>query len=186
MTTAAVVLAAGGGRRFLDGGGDSHKLLAPFMGWTVVGWSILSAVSAKLDATYVVTGAVDIPEVEGAEYLDNGRWRDGIATSLQVGVGRATKEGHSSVVVGLGDMPLIVGDAWRTIAQSPGRIAVATYDGERGHPVKLDRRVWPLLPTDGDMGAGLVMRRRPDLVVEVPCPGHPADIDTPDDLGRWG
>src|SRR6266536_2737941 len=108
MTTAAVVLAAGGGRRYLAGGGANHKLLAPFMGWTVVGWSVLSAVSAKLDATYVVVGAVEIPEVEGAEYIDNGRWMDGLATSLQVGVARATREGHSSIVVGLGDQPLIV------------------------------------------------------------------------------
>lgn len=186
MTTAAVVLAAGGGRRYLDGGGDTHKLLAPFMGWTVAGWSILSAVSAKLDATFVVVGAVDVPEVEGAEYLDNGRWMDGLATSLQVGLTAATRQGHSSIVVGLGDQPLVVGDAWRAVADANGRIAVATYDGERAHPVKLDRRVWPLLPSTGDNGAGLLMRRRPDLVVEVPCPGHPADIDVPDDLKRWG
>jgi len=186
MTTAAVVLAAGGGARYLDGGGASHKLLAPFMGWNVVGWAILSAVSAKLAATYVVVGAVDVPQVEGAEYLDNGRWTDGLATSLQVGVAAAARQGHSSVVVGLGDQPLVVGDAWRQVASAPGRIAVATYDGARAHPVKLDRRVWPLLPTDGDAGAGLLMRRRPDLVVEVPCPGHPADIDTPADLRRWG
>lgn len=186
MTTAAVVLAAGGGARYLNGGGDSHKLLAPFMGWNVVGWAILSAVSAKLDATYVVMGAVDVPRVEGAEYLDNGRWNYGLATSLQVGIAAAAKQGHSSVIVGLGDQPLVVGDAWRQVADATGRIAVATYDGQRAHPVKLDRRVWPLLPSDGDAGAGLLMRRRPDLVVEVPCPGHPADIDTPDDLRRWG
>ena len=133
MTTAAVVLAAGGGRRYLDGGGDNHKLLAPFMGWTVVGWAILSAVSAKLDATYVVTGAVDIPEVEGAEYLDNGHWMDGLATSLQVGVARAAREGHSSIVVGLGDQPLVPPEAWTAVAATPSPIAVATYDGRRRH-----------------------------------------------------
>lgn len=186
MTTAAVVLAAGGGARYLTGGGASHKLLAPFMGWNVVGWAILSAVSAKLDATFVVMGAVDVPRVDGAEYIDNGRWTEGLATSLQVGIATAAKRGHSSIVVGLGDQPLVVGDAWRQVAGAAGRIAVATYDGQRAHPVKLDRRVWPLLPSTGDLGAGKLMRRRPDLVVEVPCPGHPADIDTPDDLRRWG
>ena len=71
MTTAAVVLAAGGGARYTTSGGKGHKLLAPFMGWNVVGWSILSAVSAKLDATYVVVGAVEIPRIDGVRYVSH-------------------------------------------------------------------------------------------------------------------
>jgi CTP:molybdopterin cytidylyltransferase MocA len=186
MTTAAVVLAAGEGSRFSARGGSHHKLLAPFMGWNVVGWAILSAVSAKLDATYVVVGAVDVPCIDGVQLVRNPRWSDGLSSSLKAGVTMASRDGHSAVVVGLGDQPLVVGAAWREVAHSHGTIAVAKYDDRRGHPLRLDRRVWPLLPETGEAGAALVIRRRPDLVVEVPCPGHPADIDTPEDLARWG
>lgn len=185
MTIAGVVLAAGGGARFTASGGKGHKLLAPFMGWNVVGWAILSAVSAKLDATYVVVGAVEVPKIEGVTYVDNERWTEGLSSSLRAGVAAASRDGHSAVVVGLGDQPLVVGEAWRVLADTPGTIAVATYDGRRGHPLKMDRRVWPLLPKAGEGGAALVIRRRPDLVVEVPCPGHPADVDTVADLERW-
>jgi CTP:molybdopterin cytidylyltransferase MocA len=185
MTTAAVVLAAGGGARFAESGGEGHKLLAPFMGWSVVGWAMLSAVSAKLDATYVVVGAVDVPRIEGVTYVKNERWADGLSSSLRTGVSAASREGHSVVIVGLGDQPLVVGEAWRKVADAGSTIAVATYDGRRGHPLRLDRRVWPLLPSLGEAGAALVIRRRPDLVKEVPCPGHPADVDTVGDLQRW-
>jgi CTP:molybdopterin cytidylyltransferase MocA len=190
VTTAAIVLAAGGGSRFTASGGQGHKLLAPYLGRTVVEWAIEAASSAGLDATYVVRGATDLPVPPLARnavtFVRNDRWREGIATSLQAGVARARQDGHAAVVVGLGDQPLVQTEAWRRVAaaaRSP--IAVATYQGERGNPVRLSSMAWPLLPTAGDDGARLVMRRRPDLVVEVPCPGRSADIDTVEDLATW-
>jgi molybdenum cofactor cytidylyltransferase len=109
-----------------------------------------------------------------------------MATSLQVGITRARRDGHAAVVVGLGDQPLVQSEAWRRLAgASTSPLAVATYQGKRGNPVRLSSMVWPLLPTVGDEGARVVMRRRPDLVVEVPCPGRSADIDTVDDLDEW-
>jgi len=190
MTTAAIVLAAGGGSRFRESGGDVHKLVAPYLGRTVVEWAIEAAASAQLDATYVVRGATDLPlpplVADRVKFVRNDRWREGIATSLQAGVAQARRDGHAAVVVGLGDQPLVLADAWRLIARATtAPLAVATYKGTRGNPVRLSSMVWPLLPRTGDEGAKVVMRRRPDLVVEVPCPGGSADIDTVDDLREW-
>ncbi len=123
---------------------------------------------------------------EAVTFVRNDRWREGIATSLQAGVARARQDGHAAVVVGLGDQPLVQTEAWRRVARAAtSPLAVATYEGERGNPVRLSSMAWPLLPAAGDEGARVVMRRRPDLVVEVPCPGRAADIDTVDDLATW-
>jgi molybdenum cofactor cytidylyltransferase len=190
VTTAAIVLAAGGGSRYWASGGGSHKLLAPYLGRTVVEWSIESAAAANLDATYVVRGATDLPvpalAAGSVRFVRNDRWQEGIATSLQAGIARARRDGHAAVVVGLGDQPLVLAEAWRRVAAaSSAPVAVATYEGQRGNPVRLSSLVWPLLPGAGDEGARVVMRRRPDLVVEVPCPGRSADIDTVGDLHEW-
>ena len=48
-----------------------------------------------------------------------------------------------------------------------------------------DSTIWELLPDSGDEGARAVMRVRPDLVEQVPCPGSGDDIDTREDLARW-
>jgi CTP:molybdopterin cytidylyltransferase MocA len=190
VTTAAIVLAAGGGSRFTASGGEGHKLLAPYLGRSVVEWAIEAAAAAGLDATYVVRGATDIPVPplahDAVTFVRNDRWREGIATSLQAGVVRARKDGHAAVVVGLGDQPLVQTEAWRRVARAATTpLAVATYQGVRGNPVRLSSLAWPLLPSAGDEGARVVMRRRPDLVVEVPCPGRSADIDTVEDLATW-
>jgi molybdenum cofactor cytidylyltransferase len=146
------------------------------------------AVEAGLDEVVVVAGAVDLRALAlPVEVLENDRWEEGIATSLQVAVRRAVARGHDALVVGLADQPGVTPGAWRAVAAAPPEppIAVATYDGRRGNPVRLARAVWGDLPATGDEGARLVVRRRPELVQEIPCDGRTDDIDTLEDLHRW-
>lgn len=192
IDTAVVLLAAGAGSRFE---GSVHKLSARLpendheAAATVLERAIDHALAADVGPVIVVTGAAidTVPD----RFLDrvilhhNPRWAEGQMTSVRAGLEGAVELGASAVVIGLGDQPFISPQAWRAVAQSPGPIAVATYDGHRGNPVRLNASVWDLLPTTGDEGARSLMRVRPELVREVPCTGSPADIDTAEDLSRW-
>jgi len=182
-----VILAAGQGERYE---GDTPKLLAPFRGQPLLEWAIGAVLAAGLDETVVVVGArageisAGLPAC--VTVLHNDAWSRGMATSLQVALDHARGAGHCAVVVGMADQPFVTTEAWRRVAAHVADpIAVATYAGDRRNPVRLDRSVWSLVPPEGDEGMRRVMRLRPELVGEVPCPGHGADIDTLEDLDRW-
>ena len=185
MTVAAVILAAGGSSRFE---GPEHKLLSSFRGRPLVSWAVASAVEAALDETVVVSGAVDLSGVvpEDVTLIENHGWADGQASSLQVAVAWARHQGHSALVIGLGDQPLVPAQAWQAVAAESGHpIVAASFEGRRRPPVRLAQSVWDLLPVSGDEGARVLMSARPDLVAEVACDGQPADVDTVEDLSRW-
>lgn len=183
---AAAVLAAGGSTRF----GPAPKLLAPFRGRPLVAWAVEAALEADaFDVVFVVEGAVDLAQEvpAGAILLPNPAWAEGQATSLAAAVHAARVGGFDALVVGLGDQPFVGPEAWRAVATAsvPEPIVVATYEGERGNPVRLGREVWDELPVSGDHGARHLMAGRPELVGEVACPGNAADIDTQEELDRW-
>jgi CTP:molybdopterin cytidylyltransferase MocA len=190
--TVVVLLAAGAGSRFE---GIGHKLSAPLVDRdtgrirTVIERSLTNALAAEVGPVVVVTGAVPdiVPASLAADVTEhhNPQWADGQITSVRAGIEAAQAIGATAVVIGLADQPFIDPSAWRAVADATGPIAVATYDGQRANPVRLDADVWSLLPPTGDEGARALMRLRPDLVREVACEGSPADIDTTEDLRRW-
>lgn len=182
MTTLAAILAAGDGSRF---GGP--KLRVDLRGRPLVLWALEAALAAGLDETVVVTGGEDLSDLvpAGVTVLDNPDWADGQATSVQVAVRHAEARGHDAVVIGLGDSPMVPAAAWRAVAAVEAPVVTAAFDGERRPPVRLAREVWPLLPTDGDEGARVLLRERPELVTAVRCAGDPRDVDTEGDLEQW-
>lgn len=184
-----MVLAAGAGERFARSGGSGPKPLVEVGGTPMVDRVLAAALEVGFDEVALVDGSTDLRDRSrlGVTVLHNPRWAEGIATSLQVAIAHARAGHHDAVVVGLADQPGVPGSAWRTVATDPTEraIAVATYDGTRGNPVRLASGVWDLLPSTGDEGARALMRGRPDLVGEVPCIGEPRDVDTVEDLEQW-
>jgi len=182
----AIVLAAGAGSRF--GGG---KLLAGLGGQHIIEAVLDNLRDAPVDEVIVVIGADvkrlrEICERHGVRIVENPDWQRGQSTSVLAGL-RAC-DGEAAVVL-LGDQPLIgAGAVERLVAAFAGgaRIAVATYGGKWRNPVLFSREVWPLLEMElaGDEGARPLLRRHPELVVEVPCEGvgDPTDVDTREDL----
>lgn len=184
---AAVLLAAGAGTRF---SGDAHKLRADLRGEPLA-LHALRAVAATGMETFVVVGAEPLDDlvatIDGTSVriVENPAWRDGQAASVRAGIAAASQAGHDAVVVGLADQPFVTSAAWRAVAGVDADVAVATYAGRRGHPVRLGRAVWHLIPESGDAAGRVVMASRPELVRPVPCEGDAADVDTWEDLRRW-
>lgn len=190
-TATAVLLSAGSGTRF---SGSSHKLLTQIFGKSVFAWSLQNLLEAEFQQIIIVTGAIDLSdEINKATancsnnqtdlcVVENINWHDGMASSLQCGLAEAQRLGANSVVVGLADQPAVKPASWRRVANSQSPIAVATYNGVRGNPVRLHAELWPLLPTTGDEGARNLFRSHKDLLEEVACDGSGQDLDTTNDI----
>lgn len=183
----AVLLAAGSGSRF---SGNTHKLLTVIREQTVFSWALQNCLAAQFQHVIVVTGAVDLSaQIAEAKFADenlievhNENWQAGMASSLQCAISEAQRHGASSVVVGLADQPAIKPSSWQRIATATAPLAVATYNGVRGNPVRIHAELWPLLPTSGDEGARSLFKSHKDLLEEVACDGSAQDLDTSSDI----
>jgi CTP:molybdopterin cytidylyltransferase MocA len=182
----AVLLAAGAGTRFP---GPVHKLRYPFRGKPLVRHGIEAMLSADIGPALVVTGAVDISDLlDDVTQVHNPHWASGQRSSVQAAIDYAQRHQYRTIVFALGDQPFISADSWRAVAHSTSSLAVATYEGHKGHPVRIDHTLWDLfasLDHDPDAGVRTLMRLHPELVEEVACKGTSADIDTPEDLSLW-
>ncbi len=181
-STALVVLAAGFGSRF---DGQTYKLLVDVGGRPLVSWALEAAAAVPAGAHFVVTQDERLAGILPTcfEELHNPSPRDGLASSLALAIDAVQDLGLSAVTVGLADQPFVPAQAWYLVSSvvTTG-VAVATYAGQRGNPVKIASSVFGLLERQGDVGARGIFDRV--NLVEVPCPGDPLDVDTRSDLAR--
>jgi CTP:molybdopterin cytidylyltransferase MocA len=178
-----LVLAAGAATRF-----GAQKQLAELDGVPLLEHSLRTMTAAPVGRVVVVLGssgdeiavAVDL---HGADPIFCRRWEEGQSASLACGL--AELADCEAVVVTLGDQPRVSPDAIRrVIAARNGAAAVrATYGGNPGHPVLLERELFgPLRNVSGDKGARNLLLSVPVLDVACDDLGGGEDVDTPAEL----
>jgi CTP:molybdopterin cytidylyltransferase MocA len=96
----------------------------------------------------------------------------GMFGSVKLGVGEALNKGGNGAILLPVDHPLITGGDVRPVVErleNGARIAIATYEGHRGHPIGIDRATMLEILSDTSlMTLRDVVRRDPARVVEVP------------------
>lgn len=185
---AIVILAAGASTRF-----GSPKQLAPWQDEVVLRKIAQRAVEIGRGRVTVVLGAhaqeirpllEDLP----VEVAVNDAWREGLGSSLRVGIQSLPNE--TAALVWLGDqVGVTVQDLSHLIDAWDGdrsRIAASRYHGTVGVPAVFPDSAFPeLLAIRGDHGAKGVLLRQPERTTLVDMPNAAIDIDTPDDLKKF-
>lgn len=182
--TAGLVLAAGAGRRF-----GGHKLLAELDGRPLLEHALRTMAAAPVKPIVVVLGAsagevLGKVDLHGARPVVCKRWREGQAASLRVGV-EALSDAEA-IVVALGDQPRVSPEAVaRVVARRRADTDAvrAVYGGQPGHPVLLERSLFPLVrELRGDAGARQLLAHVRVCGVDCDGLGDPRDVDCPEQL----
>lgn len=180
MSVVGIVLAAGAGRRF-----GRPKALVEYQGSRLVDRAVGLLSSGGCSSVLVVAGAAPLT-VAGATVVDNPDWETGMGSSVRAALSVA--DGDAAVLVPV-DTPFLGPDAVRRLIAAHflgATVAVATYEGKRGHPVLIASSHWEAVISSarGDVGARAFLKAHSELITAVPCDGtgRPDDVDTPDAL----
>ena len=192
--TAGIILAAGMSSRF-----KGLKALATIGDQTILSMVVNAALVSTLDRIVLVLGHESdtiietlglVPEHQKLLAIVNPVYKEGMSASLKFGL-KAVKDRYPSIMVMLGDQPLIeartidrILEAFRT---SPKPICQAVNQGRQGHPVCFSESLYgELLKITGDQGARQVIKSHAEQIhfLEVPESTMFEDIDNRKDLER--
>lgn len=138
------------------------------------------------DIVVVVRAGVAVPGAAGV--VVNPDPERGMRSSLALALA-AVDPAADALAVLLVDTPGVGAAAVRAVIAgwTPGRVAVASYGGRRGHPTVMSLERWreALDLAGADEGARALLAGHPELVDEVPAEGERTDLDSPADLAQW-
>jgi molybdenum cofactor cytidylyltransferase len=188
---AAVVLAGGLSRRMNQPG--ESKVLLPWDGRVIICVIVDRLKRMRLDDLVVVTGH-QAPRVrtalvkEPVRFAHNENYAEGdMLSSLQTGL-RALGPEIAACLVVLGDQPQldnrIVAELMNAYAQGRGKIVAPSYKQRRGHPILIDRSLWPelLALPPGSAPRDVIEAHAHEMAyIAVETDSVLRDIDTPDD-----
>jgi molybdenum cofactor cytidylyltransferase len=175
-----IVLAAGASRRL----GRPKQLVQARDGVPLVVLACRRALATRPAGLVVVVGArgsqvsARLREFP-ATVVSNRKWRDGLASSLRVGVERVPSYAPSVLVLTVDQWAVTTADLRKLLRA--GAPACAAYDGAIGVPALLPRCWRPeIRALRGDRGAGRLLSRAGVEHVSMPSAGR--DLDVPLDL----
>lgn len=185
-----LVLAAGRSQRF----GDADKLLSPLDGKPLIAHTLDTLQQVVMHADEIVvcisptaTALADYLCARQQPYLICPRADEGMGSTLADAIIQLAH--WSGWIVCLGDMPWIRATTFTSLRDhvTPHGLLAPAWQGQRGHPVRFDRR-WgdSLQQLRGDTGARHLISQHHDhlALLSVDDPGITLDIDTPSDLNR--
>jgi molybdenum cofactor cytidylyltransferase len=184
---AGLILAAGESSRM-----GRPKALLPWGDTTLVRWQVDQMRQAGVEDVIVVLGHDAPPIAEAlrdapARIVLNEAYREGRASSLRAGARALSDESDVAVVLGV-DQPrparitLRLIETWR---EEHAPVVLPAVRGRRGHPVLVDRRVFPELreASEEEMGLrGVLDRYKGEIkVLDIDDELVNLDLNTPHD-----
>lgn len=186
MKVSALVLAAGASRRL-----GRPKQLLRWQGECLVRRSARLALAAGFSPVRVVEGAIALDaELDGLdlERLENPAWEEGLGSSLRRGAEAWSPDERGLLVLACDQPALELDLLWQlrdAFLSAPTQPTCCRYGGTRGLPAILPWRFQEALcGLQGDRGAKALLMGPEARLVDFP--GGEADLDTPEDLARWG
>ncbi len=183
----AIVLAAGQSRRM-----GCNKLLLPFGAATIIETVVGEVAACKQVRDIVVVTGHDSDRLAArlahlpARCVFNPAYRQAeMFVSIQVGLRAPTDEAQAALLV-LGDQPRIQRDIVQRViaAHAPNALVIPSYHMQRGHPILIDRALWPEVqaqPATATLRDFIHLHERQIRYVEVETDSVLKDIDTPEE-----
>ncbi len=188
MRIGAIILAAGGSSRM-----GSPKQLLPYRGRPLICHAVEQVMASGAGPIFVVLGANTETIAEalpgGVTVCSNPRWREGMGTSVRVGVEAAIAARVDAVIIALGDQPLIsplILNSLISTHRETGRALVASrYAGGAGVPALFAKDLFvELLELPPASGCKRLIEAHSGEAAFIDCPQGELDIDTPEDYAR--